>query len=194
MQHQLRDARSADLTTIHRIYAHHVLHGLASFEEQAPDLTEMTRRFAAVSDAGYPWLVATAENGEVVGYAYASNYRGRPAYRFSVENTVYVSPDAIGQGLGKSLLRKLIEECEARGHRQMIAVIGDSENLSSIGLHVALGFTHAGKLDSVGFKHGRWVDSVLMQRPLALGDTTLPSDADKERSSETRRESARRRN
>lgn len=174
MQHHLRDAGRDDLAAIVEIYAHHVLHGLASFEEQAPDLAEMTRRFETLSEAGYPWLVAITESGEIGGYSYAANYRGRPAYRFSVENSVYVSQDAIGQGLGRSLLRELIEQCEQRGYRQMIAVIGDSENHSSIGLHEALGFAHAGKLASVGFKHGRWVDSVLMQRALGHGDKTLP--------------------
>jgi len=157
-----------------RIYGTHVLHGLASFEEEAPDVAEMTRRFDAVQAAGYPWLVAELESGEVGGYAYASGYRARPAYRFSVENSVYVAPDAIGHGLGRVLLRRLIDECVLRGYRQMIAIIGDSQNHASIGLHRALGFDQTGILRAVGFKHDRWVDSVIMQLSLGDGDATTP--------------------
>ncbi len=174
MRGEVRVATMADLPAITAIYGYHVEHGLASFEETVPDLEEMTRRFKSVRAAGYPWLVAVSGTDDVVGYSYAASYRSRPAYRFSVENTVYVSPDALGGGLGRLLLGTLIEECEVRGYRQMIAVIGDRENHASIGLHKAMGFEHAGTLSSVGFKHGRWVDSVLMQRALGPGDSADP--------------------
>jgi len=174
MGHRLRAAGREDIAAVAAIYGHHVLHGLASFEEESPGEAEMTRRFDAVHAAGYPWLVAELESGEVGGYAYASGYRARPAYRFSVENSVYVAPDAIGLGLGRLLLSALIDECTTRGYRQMIAIIGDSENHASIGLHRALGFEDSGTLRAVGFKHERWVDSVIMQLSLGDSDTTLP--------------------
>jgi phosphinothricin acetyltransferase len=172
----LRAADAADLPAITAIYAHHVLHGLASFETEPPALAEMTRRLTAITGAGYPYLVAV-EEGVVLGYAYASVYRTRPAYRFTVEDSIYVAPQAIGRGIGRALLARLVSECTQRGYRQMLAVIGDSANEASIGLHRACGFTQKAVLDAVGLKFGRWVDSVLMQRPLGESDRTLPPGA-----------------
>ncbi len=169
----LRAAQLSDLPQIQAIYGHHVATGLASFEETPPDLAEMTRRYEALLAAGYPYLVAEAD-GRVEGYAYAGAYRARPAYRFSVENSIYVRADGTRRGLGRLLLEALIDECAKRGYRQMVAVIGDSANQASIGLHAACGFLMVGTMPSIGFKFGRWVDSVLMQRPLGPGDTTLP--------------------
>ncbi|MCW5730072.1 MAG: N-acetyltransferase [Alphaproteobacteria bacterium] len=170
----LRAALPADLPVVTEIYAHHVLTGLASFEETPPDIAEMTARFAAVRQAGLPWLVAEAGE-KILGYAYASPYRSRPAYRFTVEDSIYVADGVRRRGVGRLLLARLIEECEAAGRRQMIAIIGDSANTASIGLHAAFGFRHAANLRSVGFKFGRWVDSVIMQRPLGPGDVSLPA-------------------
>ncbi len=174
----VRPARSGDLPRIQEIYAHHVLNGVASFEETPPDLDEMIRRYEAVRARGLPYLVAEAapEDGapHVLGYAYAGPYRTRPAYRFTVENSVYVAPGLEGQGVGRRLLEELIEGCTALGLRQMIAVIGDSGHLPSIAFHESLGFTRIGLLRSIGFKFGRWVDSVILQRPLGTGDETSP--------------------
>ncbi len=169
----VRASTEADLPAIQAIYAHHVLHGLASFEEVPPDAAEMDRRRAAILGQGLPHLVADA-GGEILGFAYAGPYRPRSAYRFTVEDSVYVDAGATGRGIGSLLLAALLNACEAWGARQMLAVIGDSGNLGSIRLHARAGFRHAGKLAAVGFKHGRWVDCVLMQRPLGPGDTTLP--------------------
>jgi L-amino acid N-acyltransferase YncA len=171
----IRDATQNDIAAIAAIYAHHVQFGLASFEEAAPSTEEMARRFQDIRTQKLPYLAAEAE-GTVLGYAYAALYRTRPAYRYTLEDSVYLSPDAIGFGIGKKLLSVLIARCEDRGYRRMIAVIGDSANLPSIGLHTRLGFAHAGLLPAVGFKFGRWVDSVLMQRPLGLGDASLPEE------------------
>ncbi len=171
---ELRSAQPADLPAIAAIYGHHVLHGLASFELDPPSIEEMRARFDAIVRAGYPYLVAHA-GARVLGYAYANHYRTRPAYRYSVEDSIYVAPDATGRGIGRQLLVRLIAECEARGYRQMLAVIGDSANAASIELHRACGFEQVGLLPSIGFKFGRWVDSVLMQRALGDGDRTLPS-------------------
>jgi phosphinothricin acetyltransferase len=169
----VRDATDDDMAAVQAIYAHHVLHGLASFEIEPPDRTEMMKRRQAIVERGLPYLVATV-NGRVAGYAYAGPYRLRPAYRFMLEDSVYVAPDALGHGLGRRLLADLIERCAALGYRQMIAVIGDSQNRPSIGLHERLGFARIGAIRSAGFKFGRWVDSVLMQRTLGEGDSTLP--------------------
>ncbi len=171
----LRSPTPADIPAIRAIYADAVLNGCASFELDPPDEAEMAARMAKVAEAGLPWFVAGVD-GRVLGYAYAGIYRPRPAYRFTVENSVYVDPAAKGRGLGRMLLAALIETTTALGYRQMLAVIGDSGNAASIGLHAALGFAHAGLLPSVGWKHGRWLDSVLMQRPLGDGDTTPPVD------------------
>lgn len=170
----IRPAEPGDLPAIQAIYAHHVLTGLASFEETPPDLAEMTRRFETLLAAGYPYLAAEDADGAVLGYAYAGPYRARPAYRFTVENSIYVRHDLGRRGLGRLLLPALIDAAAARNYRQMIAVIGDSANLASIGLHAAFGFAMIGRLPSIGFKFGRWVDSVLMQRSLGAGDTAPP--------------------
>lgn len=172
----VRDSRDEDLPAITAIYGHHVRHGLASFEEEAPSLEGMAKRRAGSLAAGYPYIVAEAE-GRVLGYAYVSAYRPRPAYRFSVENSIYIDPDARRGGIGSALLPALIARCTAAGYRQMIAVIGDSANAASIGLHAKFGFREIGTIRSVGFKHGRWVDSVLMQRELGDGDSRLPGTA-----------------
>lgn len=169
----VRPSRVEDIDAIQAIYAHHVLHGLASFEEMPPDAAELAKRRDALLAQGMPYLVAELE-GRVVGYAYAGPYRTRSAYRYTLEDSVYVAPGLEGRGIGRALLTRLVEECERLGGRQLVAVIGDSGNTGSIRLHAALGFQHAGLLPSVGFKHGRWVDSVLMQRPLGPGDETLP--------------------
>ena len=150
-----------------------MLEGLASFEEAPPTLDEMRRRHGDCVGRGLPWLVADF-GGSVAGYGYCSPYRARSAYRYSLEDSVYVRADAQGKGVGGALLRELIARCEALGYRQMIAVIGDSANAASINLHARLGFLRAGMLRAAGFKFGRWVDSVLMQRPLGPGDATPP--------------------
>ena len=170
---ELREAEAGDLPAIRDIYAHHVRHGLASFEEEPPDLAEIGRRVAEVRAVGLPFLVALLD-GHPAGFAYASPFRSRPGYRFTVENSVYVPPGLEGRGLGRALLSGLIERCTAAGYRQMVAVIGDSRNKPSIGLHLALGFAEAGHIRSAGFKLGRWVDVGIMQRPLGEGDTTQP--------------------
>jgi L-amino acid N-acyltransferase YncA len=172
-RYTIRDASSADLDAVQAIYAHHVRHGLASFEETPPDLLEMQRRYRVVLAVGLPYLV-TELDGKVRGYAYAGPYRTRPAYRFSLEDTVYVEPGYEGRGLGSALLGALVARCEELGYRRMVAVIGDSDNHPSIRLHARLGFRKCGVIPSVGFKFGRWVDTVLMERPLGPGDTRLP--------------------
>nr|WP_246189140.1 GNAT family N-acetyltransferase [Pandoraea anapnoica] len=169
----VRPLRDDDLPAITAIYAHHVLTGSASFEEVPPDEAEMRARCAKVREAGLPYLVAEYE-GRVLGYAYATHYRPRSAYRFTLEDSVYIAADAIGQGVGRALLLTLIARCEGGPWRQLIANVGDSGNRASLALHTACGFEHAGTLKSVGFKFGRWVDTVLMQRPLNAGDTSLP--------------------
>jgi L-amino acid N-acyltransferase YncA len=162
----IRAAEPADIAAITRIYAHAVRFGTASFEIEPPDEAEMARRQRALIDEGFPYLVAEGD-GAVLGYAYAGPYRTRPAYRFSVENSVYVAPEAHRRGVGRALLERLIAAAQARGFRQMIAVIGDSDQAPSIALHRAAGFRLVGTIAAVGFKHGRWLDSVLMQRELA---------------------------
>lgn len=170
----IRDSTEADLPAITAIYAHAVATGVASFELDPPDLAEMARRRAAVLAGGYSHLVAECD-GVVGGYSYASAYRTRPAYRFSVENSVYVAPTMHGHGIGRALLAALIARCEAAGFRLMVAVIGDSGNAASIGLHKALGFSHAGLLPNVGWKQQRWLDSVFMTRPLGPGPSAPPT-------------------
>jgi L-amino acid N-acyltransferase YncA len=169
----VRDAREADMSSVQDIYAHHVLHGLASFEEAAPTTQEMIGRRERVLKEGLPYLVAEMD-GRIVGYCYASPYRPRPAYRHTVEDSVYVKAGLAGNGIGRALLGMLIKRCESGPWRQMLAVIGDSGNAGSIGLHRSHGFRRIGTLDAVGFKFGRWVDSVLMQRPLGGGSASLP--------------------
>jgi phosphinothricin acetyltransferase len=170
---QVRPAGPQDLPAIQAIYAHHVLHGFASFEELAPGVEELHRRHDEVVSRGLPWLVADF-GGTVAGYGYCAPYRARSAYRYALEDSVYVREDMIGRGVGSALLAELIRRCEALGYRQVVAVIGDSANLASISLHAAFGFVRVGTLRSVGFKFGRWVDSVLMQRPLGPGDGAAP--------------------
>jgi len=172
----IRPTVEADLAAITEIYQHAVLHGTATFELTPPDLGEMTRRYRALIDGGYPYFVATLD-GEVAGYAYAGAYRPRPAYRFTVENSIYLKPANHRRGIGLRLLHRLIEECERRGYRQMIAVIGDSANAGSIGVHRACGFTMIGTHPNVGLKFGRWLDTVMMQRALGEGAATVPADS-----------------
>lgn len=170
---RVRDSEPSDLAAVQAIYAHHVLYGLASFEEIPPGVDEISARRQAVLAAGLPHIVAE-EDGRVVGYSYATAYRPRPAYRHTVEDSVYVADGLAGRGFGAALLTVLIARCEAGPWRQMIAVIGDTANHGSIALHRRHGFGEAGTLRAVGFKFGRWVDSVLMQRPLGDGDGSLP--------------------
>jgi len=169
----IRPAALADIPAITRIYAHAVEHGTASFELAPPDEAEMTRRMQALLDGKFPYLAAELD-GRVAGYAYAGLYRTRPAYRFTLEDSVYVAPEAQRRSVGRALLAALIETAAARGFRQMIAVIGDSEQTASIALHAALGFAYIGTLPSTGFKFGRWLDTVLMQRALGPGSTAVP--------------------
>jgi len=167
----LRPSNDADLGAITAIYAHNVLHGTGTFELEAPDEAEMARRRADVLGKGLPWLVAEA-GGQVLGYAYANHFRPRRAYRFCLEDSIYLHADARGRGVGKLLLAELLARCEAAGARQMLAVIGDSDNAGSIGVHRALGFEHSGVLKAAGWKFGRWLDVVLMQRALGTGEHT----------------------
>ncbi len=170
---ELRPASLRDLPAIHSIYAHHVLHGLASFEEEPPSVEELERRYRDATSRGLPYLIAAA-GGALAGYGYCAPYRARSAYRYALEDSVYVRHDMTGRGVGKALLAELVRRCEGLGYRQIIAVIGDSANVASIGVHAACGFLRVGTLRSVGFKFGRWVDSVYMQRPLGPGDASRP--------------------
>lgn len=172
----VRDAAEADFDTISSIYGHHVLHGFASFEEEAPSREEMLARRANVLKFGLPYVVAESD-GRVVGYSYATPYRPRPAYRYTVEDSVYLEEGHGGRGIGKALLDELIARCERGPWRQMLAVIGNSANTASIALHRKGGFRMVGTLEAVGFKHGRWVDTVLMQRGLGdgSGSSTAPT-------------------
>ena len=170
----VRAAAQGDFPAIHAIYAHHVLHGLASFEEVPPDVAELRRRHGEISAMGLPYLVAV-EHREILGYGYCALYRTRSAYRYALEDSVYVRDGQQGKGVGSQLLGELVRLCEGLGYRQVIAVIGDSANAASIGLHARHGFVRVGTLRSTGYKFGRWVDSVLMQRPLGPGDGTPPA-------------------
>ena len=170
---EIRDAAESDMSEVQAIYAHHVLRGLASFEEIAPGVDELRMRRESALAHGLPYLVAELD-GRVVGYAYATPYRTRSAYRHSIEDSVYVRDGFGGKGIGEALLSALIRRCEQGPWRQMVAVIGDSANAASIGLHRKLGFRVVGTLEAVGFKFGGWVDSVLMQRALGPGNQTPP--------------------
>ncbi len=169
----LRDATADDIEPMREIYAHHVLHGLGTFEEIPPDAAAMVERVAGVRALGLPWIVAESA-GRLIGYAYASTFRPRSAYRFTAEDTIYVAPGHAGRGVGRALLTEILERSARLGVRQMTAAIGDSGNAASIGLHRACGFEVAGVLRAIGFKHGRWVDVVLMQRALGPGDGDPP--------------------
>ncbi|MEO3712570.1 GNAT family N-acetyltransferase [Roseateles flavus] len=170
----IRPSQDADLPAIQAIYEHAVLHGTGTFETDVPDVAEMSRRRAEVLSRGLPYLVAV-RGEQVLGYAYANYFRPRMAYRFCVEDSIYLAPAAQGQGVGRLLLAELIARCERAGARQMLAVIGDSQNHGSVGVHRALGFEPTGLLKSSGWKFGRWLDVVLMQRQLGHGDT-LPAE------------------
>ena len=174
----IRPATDADMDAVAAIYAHHVRHGRASFETEQPDAAEMRRRRAELASKGLPYFVASGMAGEVLGYAYAGAYRPRAAYANTVENSVYLRPDAIGRGIGRRLLTALIDACEQCGLRQMVAVVGDSANEASIRLHEKLGFRRVGVLRDVGYKHGVWLDSVLLQRSLGAGSGAPPGRAD----------------
>jgi L-amino acid N-acyltransferase YncA len=161
----VRPSTDLDVAAITEIYDHHVRHGIASFETDPPDADEMARRRSEIIERGLPWLAAEMK-GSVLGYAYAVQYRSRAAYRFTLEDSIYVHPMHIGKGIGKLLLQELIARCQEVGARQMIAVIGDTDNPASVRLHARFGFRHVGVLQAVGFKFQRWLDTVLMQRPL----------------------------
>lgn len=170
----IRDATEADLPAMTAIYAHHVQHGTGTFEEEPPLLADMAARLEKVQKAGCAWLVSEDETG-ITGYAYFAPFRDRSAYRFTAENSVYVREGVRGQGVGKALVAELLSRAEAAGFRQIFAVIGDAENVGSIGLHLSLGFRQTGVLRAAGLKFGRWLDVVFMQRPLGDGDRSLPS-------------------
>ncbi len=171
----IRPGNDADVPAFAAVYRWHVEHGTGTFELEAPDDAEVARRRADVVGKGLPWLAAELD-GRVVGYAYANHFRPRRAYRFCLEDSIYLAPDAQGRGIGRLLLAELIAQCEALGARQMLAVIGDSQNLGSIGVHRACGFEHTGVLTSAGWKFGRWLDVVLMQRALGAGAATPPAE------------------
>jgi L-amino acid N-acyltransferase YncA len=169
----IRPATAADAEAMAALYAHHVLHGVATFEETPPTAGEMASRLQAVRALGLPWLAAE-EDGRILGYAYAGAYRYRSAYRYTAETSVYVAADALRRGVGRALLGQVIEDCEALGLRQMVGVIGDSANAGSVALHRSLGFELIGTLPAVGYKHGRWIDVVFMQKPLNGGSGNDP--------------------
>ncbi|UXN65305.1 GNAT family N-acetyltransferase [Phyllobacterium sp. A18/5-2] len=173
-QIHIRPAQPADLGPITEIYRDAVLHGTATYEIDPPDQEEMTRRFHAITTGGFPYIVGELD-GTVIGYAYASYFRTRPAYWWTVEDSIYIAPEAKGKGLGKALLRQLVVDCTALGFRQFIAVIGDGhDNSASVRLHARAGFKHSGTIKGSGFKHGRWLDTVLMQLDMNGGSQTLP--------------------
>ncbi|WP_424135328.1 N-acetyltransferase family protein [Roseomonas chloroacetimidivorans] len=170
----IRDATPADAAAIAAIYAHHVLHGTGTFEEEPPSAEDMAARIARIQGAGHAWLVVE-EGGVILGYGYYNNFHPRSAYRYTGEDSIYVRDDVRGQGVGKALVAELLARAEAAGFRQMMAVIGDSENVGSIGLHLSLGFRQVGLTKAVGLKFGRWVDVVYMQKALGEGDRSIPA-------------------
>nr|WP_294513578.1 GNAT family N-acetyltransferase [uncultured Rhodopila sp.] len=170
----IRNATEADVPDMQAIYAHHVLHGTGTFEEEPPSVEEMAARFHKIIDQGSVWLVASDATG-VLGFGYYGPFRDRSAYRFTVEDSIYVREDVRGQGVGKALVTRLIELATVQGARQMIAVIGDSDNVGSIGVHASLGFNRVGTMRAVGIKFGRWIDVVTMQRALGKGDANVPA-------------------
>lgn len=170
---QIRDATASDISRVQEIYAHHVLSGLGTFETTPPELADMLRRYEQITGDGFPYLVAD-DSGRLLGYAYANHFRTRAAYRNTVEDSIYIAADAMGRGVGTALLNALIDRCASLGLRQMLAVIGDSGNAGSIGVHRRCGFEHTGVMKAVGRKFDRWVDVVIMQRALGPGSTTPP--------------------
>lgn len=171
----LRPAIRTDIDQVTDIYAHAVRHGTASYELEPPSRIDMAVRYAALNDGGYPFIVAEEDDGRIAGYAYAGPFRPRPAYRFIVEDSVYIAPNRQGRGLGRLLLAELIGLCEKAGFRQILAVIGDGSPANpSVRLHAALGFRHSGTLEGSGFKHGRWLDTVIMQLSMNGGTSTPP--------------------
>ncbi|MDB5816431.1 MAG: GCN5-like N-acetyltransferase [Rhizobacter sp.] len=170
----IRPSRADDLPAIREVYAWNVLNGTGTFEIDAPSVDDMTNRWRDVTGKGLPWLVAEVD-GRIAGYAYANLFRPRPAYRFCLEDSIYLAPEAVGHGLGRLLLAELIARCETHGARQMVAVIGDSDNQASINVHASLGFERSGLMKSAGRKFDRWIDVVLMQRALGQGDTAPPT-------------------
>lgn len=171
---EIRPAEPTDIPEIQAIYAHHVLHGAGTFEEVPPSIEDIERRYHAIVDRGWSYLVSEDGTG-VLGYAYFNQYRERSAYRYTAEDSIYVREDVRGQGVGKALVQRLLSDAERAGFRQMIAVIGDSENVGSIGVHASLGFHRAGMLRASGLKFGRWIDTVYMQRALGRGDLDVPT-------------------
>ena len=170
---QIRPSQDGDIAAITTIYAHHVLHGTGTFEIDPPTEADMAQRRADVLARGLPWLVAERD-GQVLGFAYANWFKPRPAYRFTAEDSIYVADTARGCGVGRALLQALVDQAQAQGLRKLVAVIGDSANAGSIGLHRALGFTDVGVLRAMGWKHGAWRDIVLMEKPLGAADSTAP--------------------
>jgi phosphinothricin acetyltransferase len=173
MVFDIRDAGPADISAITDIYAEAVSHGTASYELSAPEHTEMAARYQAIVGKGFPYVVAVSRDGAVLGYAYASAFRTRPAYRWLVEDSIYLAPSARGMGIGKALLNELVLRCTALGFRQMVGVVGGA-SAASIAVHRSCGFEQVGHLTGTGFKHGAWLDTVFMQRPLGDGNSTLP--------------------
>jgi phosphinothricin acetyltransferase len=169
----IRTALEEDMAQVHEIFQHNVINGTASWDLVPPDLAEMKRRRAVLLEAGFPYIVGLLD-GRVVGYGYASPFRPRPGYRFVVEDSIYIHNEFTGRGFGNPLLQRLIDDCIALGKRQMLAIIGDSENLASIRLHERLGFTRVGLMSNIGWKFDRWLDCVVMQRPLGEGNETAP--------------------
>ena len=172
----IRSSRDGDIAAITAIYAHHVLHGTGTFETEPPSGADMTTRRADVLSKGLPYLVAE-EDGKIVGFAYGNWFKPRPAYRYSVEDSIYLAPDLQRNGLGRALLAELLARCEAAGVRKMMAIIGDSANAGSVGVHLALGFEQVGKIEACGWKFGAWRDIVIMQKTLGLGNTQPPLEA-----------------
>ncbi|MCM3562407.1 MAG: GNAT family N-acetyltransferase [Hydrogenophaga sp.] len=173
----IRPSRDDDVAAITRIYAHHVLHGTGTFETTPPTEAEMAQRRADVLGKNLPWLVLEDDDGQVIGYAYGNWFKPRPAYRFSVEDSIYLAPEAAGRGLGRLLLAELVAVLERSGIRKVMAVIGDSDNAGSVGVHRALGFEHVGTVKACGWKFGRWLDIVLMERAIGEADRTPPQEA-----------------
>lgn len=171
----IRPCQKADIPAIADLYAHHVQYGTGTFETVAPSPADMAQRWQDVQERKLPWLVAEQASGHIMGFAYCNWFKPRAAYRFSAEDSIYLHPDAAGQGLGRALLAELLRQAQAAGVRKMIAVIGDSANAGSVGLHRALGFSHVGTIAACGWKFDRWLDIVLMEKTLGAGAQTPPA-------------------